>query len=82
MLRILHLSGIGAAARLRPDGAVELWLGDDDCGIRASAIFSLHELDRATRWLAANSAHLFPYTPFARESRLIWGWVAGVARSS
>ncbi len=81
MLKILNASHVCAAARVLSDGSVEVWLGDADYGIRASALFSRSEMDLAARWLSDNAVKFYPRSPHARVARLLSGWVAGALQA-
>jgi hypothetical protein len=81
LIRVLCESEITAAARVLSDGRIEVWLGDAQYGIRASAVFSRQELDEAANWLSVNAVKLYPDSQYARVSRLVSGWVASALQA-
>ena len=82
LLKILNDCGICAAARVLSDGRIEMWLGDGERGIRASAVFSARELEAATRWLSMTAARLYPDSHFARVRATLYGWVDRAVEAS
>lgn len=82
LLKVLNECGICAAARVLSDGRIEMWLGDGERGIRASAVFSAQELDIAMRWLSATASRLYPDSHFARVGRMLSRWVDGAIEAS
>lgn len=81
LIRVLCESDITAAARVLSDGRIEVWLGDAQYGIRASAVFSRQELDESVRWLSFHAVRLYPASQYARVSNLLSGWVAGALQA-
>ena len=81
LLKVLNDCQISAAARMLNDGRVEVWLGDSENGIRASAVFARSELADAARWLSQNASRLYPDSHFARVQHLISAWSSGALQS-
>lgn len=82
LLRVLNECGICAAARVLSDGRIEMWLGDGERGIRASAVFSAQELEAAISWLSATAARLYPDSQFARVRKMLAAWVVRAVEAS
>ena len=82
LLKVLNECGICAAARVLSDGRIEMWLGDGERGIRASAVFSAQELESAARWLSSTAVRLYPDSHFARVGRILSGWVDAALAAS
>ena len=82
LLRVLNASQICAAARVLNDGRVEVWIGDAEEGIRASALFSATELGQATRWLSHNAVRFYPASGYARVAGLLAAWTEEALRAA